>query len=148
MECGSAPVELTPEGAFRKLLGGAAGYSDARPDLSGVSLDLISWPEVGSELCDITDLLPLDDRIRLESWEASMLHGISEASALADECGITSPYSDPALLRNPETYGKCLRDMHQRKLDVFADDGANVALGIFSSARRTARCVSFPTQGC
>ena len=131
-ECGSAPVELKPEGAFRKLLGGSEGYSDTRPDLSGFSLDLISWPEVGSALCDITDLLPPDDRIRLESWEAPMLRGVAEAAALAEECGITSPFSDPALLRNPDTYGKCLREMHQRKLVVFdTDDGAPAALGIF-----------------
>ena len=46
--------------------------------------------------------------------------------------GITSPYSDPALLRNPETYGKLLREMHQRKLVVFdTDNGAPAALGIF-----------------
>ena len=131
-ELGAAPVDLTPERAFRKLLGGSAGYSDVRPDLGSFSLDLISWPEVGSGFCDITELLPLDGRIRLESWEASMLRGAAEAAALRVESGIHEPYCDPALLRNPLTYGSFLREMHQRGLVVFdVDDGADAALGIF-----------------
>ena len=69
-------MDMTPEGAFRKLLGGGAGYSSIRPDLGSFSLDRISWPEVGSSLCDITELLPEADSIRLKSWESSMLrHG-------------------------------------------------------------------------
>ena len=66
-----------------------------------------------------------------------MLRGAAGASALADECGITSPHSDPALLRNPEAYGKFLRERHQRKLVAFdADDGANAALGIISVRKK------------
>ena len=53
LDMGKPPCDLTPEGAYRKLLGGSSAYSSVRPDLATFSLDAVSWPEVGGSHCDV-----------------------------------------------------------------------------------------------
>ena len=66
-DMGKPPPDMTPEGAYRKLLGGSSACSSVRPDLASFSLEQVSWPEVGGEHCQVGDLLPDGDSMRLNN---------------------------------------------------------------------------------
>ena len=129
---GKPPPDMTPEGAYRKLLGGSSTYAEVRPDLASFSLELVSWPEVGGEHCQVVDLLPDGDSMRLSNWRDSMLRSSTESLELQRELGVSQPYCDPELLRSPQVYGRFLQEMHARGLVDFEESGGRAAsLGIF-----------------
>ena len=131
-QMGKPPPDMTPEGAYKKLLGGSSSYTDVRADLATFDLEQVSWPEVGGEHCQVVDLLPTADSIRLRDWRDSMLREPSESLELQHELGLSRPYCDPALLQSPLVYGRFLQEMHARGLvDFVPATSAEASLGIF-----------------
>ena len=132
LDMGKPPCDLTPEGAYRKFLGGSSAYSSVRPDPATFSLDAVSWPEVGGSHCDVCSLLPDGDSMRLSNWRDSMLRDPIESAELQKEQGLSRAYCDPELLRSPQVYGRFLQEMHRRGLcDFEASTGDDASLGIF-----------------
>ena len=64
---------LTPEGAFRELLGGSSFYTEERADILPYAKELVSWPDIGTSPCRLEAGLCPADRVRLADWKSSSL---------------------------------------------------------------------------
>ena len=128
---GTKPDDLTSEGALRALLGCSGSYGE-RQDLAPYASDLVSWAPSGQIPVNLADVLPEPDRERLVSWKSRLLRDSTEAEVLRKESGVSRPYCDPSLTRDPKKYGDFLKRLEASNMIRYEKwDGSAASLGIF-----------------
>ncbi|CAK0795513.1 unnamed protein product, partial [Prorocentrum cordatum] len=122
---------VSERGALARLLKGRSGYAPA-PSCSVGSYEYskVSMPSDLHDSPSLISMLPSEARKHLEDFEKLMLRPAQESELIKKCEGVPGCHTDPALQKDPRTYGRLVRRVARVGMVTFTRDPACV-LGVF-----------------
>ncbi|CAK0869717.1 unnamed protein product, partial [Prorocentrum cordatum] len=118
-------------GALARLLKGRSGHQPA-PSCSVGSYEYskVSMPNDLHDSPSLISMLPSEARKHLEDFEKLMLRPAQESELIQPHEGVPGCHTDPALQKDPRTYGRLVRRVAKVGMVTFTRDPVCV-LGVF-----------------
>ena len=129
------PESESSQAALRQLLAKRAGYSVGPGALASYVRERVSLPRGQGEPVQIADLLPPEERYRLENFQNEMLLSSEEAAGVIESGQGGGCHLDPVLARNPEAYHQFIHDLHACNLIGFTDK-PKIQVGHFVATKK------------
>ena len=124
------PESESSQAALRQLLAKRAGYSVGPGALASFVRERVSLPRGQGEPAQITELLPPEERSRVENFRTEMLLSSKEAAGVIESGRGGECHLDPVLAHNPEAYHQFTHDLYACNLIGFTDK-PKIQVGLF-----------------
>ena len=124
------PESESSQAALRQLLAKRAGYSVGPGAFASFVRERVSLPRGQGEPAQITELLPPEERSRVENFRTEMLLSSEEAAGVIESGRGGECHLDPVLAHNPEAYHQFIHDLYACNLIGFTDK-PKIQVGLF-----------------